>query len=132
MGRRIAMYDGKVFGVRVSGYGLDNGYLDYQALAGIVGDMILNNEIRSATFSGDWELVCGEDYHENEDGEIVDQVTVYQDYIISESGYEFLANYTDELVFYNHELDLYIWGITHWGTAWSHVLTNVKLVEGNC
>ena len=54
---------------------------------------------------------------------------IYQDYIISERGYEFLAEYTDELVFYNERLDIYVWGIHHFGTARSHVLTDIKLVR---
>lgn len=43
-------------------------------------------------------------------------------------GYEILREFTDELVFYNEDLNLYLWGITHFGTAWDHVLTDVKLV----
>lgn len=44
-------------------------------------------------------------------------------------GYEFLAEYTDELVFYNERLDIYVWGIHHFGVAWCHVLTDIKLVR---
>lgn len=41
----MKVYNGKVYGVAVSDYGLEKGYLDYQTLAGIVGDCILNNTI---------------------------------------------------------------------------------------
>ena len=34
----MRIYNGKVCGVAVSNYGLEKGYLDYQALAGIVGE----------------------------------------------------------------------------------------------
>ena len=37
------------------------------------------------------------------------------DLIISENGYRMLKEYTDELVFYNEYLDIYIWAIDHWG-----------------
>lgn len=117
MGRKIEMYNGRVFGVEVSSYGLEHGYLDYQTLAGIVGDCILNNTIRDRTMT-DWEMVAGEF-----------NTMIFQDYIIPESGYDFLSKYTDEIVFYNENLDVYIWSITHYGTAWSHVLTDIKLVE---
>jgi hypothetical protein len=40
-----------------------------------------------------------------------------------------LEEYADELVFYNERLDLYIWAVTHYGTAWSHVLTDIELYE---
>lgn len=117
MERTMEMYGGKVYGVKVSDYGLKKGYLDYRALAEILGNCILNNTIRAETMM-DWELVAGE----------FDDV-VMSDYIISEYGYSFLAEYTDELVFYNEKLDVYIWAVTHYGTSWDYVLTNVKLEE---
>lgn len=118
MERTIEMYDGMIYGEKVSDYGLEKGYLDYQTLAAILGDCILNNTIREATMC-DWEIVNG-DFTS----------VVMSDYIISEQGYKFLAEYTDELVFYNENLDIYVWAIDHYGTAWSHVLTDLKLVEG--
>lgn len=114
--REMELYGNKVFGVTVSNYGLENGYLDYQTLAEIVGDCILNNTVRAETME-DWKIVTGE-FKE----------MIFQDYIISEQGCKFLEEYTDEIVFYNEKLDIYIWGITHFGTAWSHVLTDIKLV----
>lgn len=113
----MKVYNGKVYGVAVSDYGLEKGYLDYQTLAGIVGDCILNNTVRAETME-DWDMVSGE-FKE----------MVFQDYIISEQGYRFLEDLTDELVFYNEKLDIYIWAVTHYGTAWSHVLTDIKLVK---
>ena len=41
----MKVYNGKVYGVAVSNYDLEKGYLDYQALAKIVGDCILNNTV---------------------------------------------------------------------------------------
>ena len=117
MERTIEIYDGMIYGEKVSDYGLEKGYLDYQTLAAIVGDCILNNTIREQTMM-DWTIVNGE----------FDEAVV-SDYIISERGYEILAKYTDELVFYNENLDIYVWAVTHWGTAWSHVLTDIKLIE---
>lgn len=51
---------------------------------------------------------------------------VFQYFIISDQGAEILKDYTNELVWYNEELDMYIWGITHWGTAWDNVLTEIR------
>lgn len=66
----------------------------------------------------DWEIINGE----FED-------IIFQDYIISEYGFKFLSDFTNEIVFYNEKLDLYILGITHFGTAWDYVLTDIKLQE---
>lgn len=38
--REMKVYNGKVYGVAVLDYGLEKGYLDYQTLAGIVGDKV--------------------------------------------------------------------------------------------
>lgn len=116
----IPMYDGKVFGVEVSSYGKEKGYLDYRTLAKILEDCILNNSLRDETLGviGEWEMVNGQ----------FDQM-VMQDFIISKYGFDILKEYTDELVFYNDRLGVYIWAVTHWGTAWAYELTNVKLKE---
>lgn len=117
MENTIEMYDGKVYGVQVSEYGLKKGYLDYRALSEILGDCIFNGIVRDRTMS-DWEIIAGE----------FDDM-IMSDYIISKRGYEFLKEYTDEIVFYNDHLDLYIWGVTHWGTSWDYVLTNTRVIE---
>ena len=44
--KEMKMYDGKVYGVKVSDYGIENGYLDYLTLSKIIGDCIFNNTIR--------------------------------------------------------------------------------------
>ena len=121
--RQMKLYGDKVFGVKVSDYGLENGYLDYLTLSKIVGDAVLNNEIISHTGVENWELENG--YEEDEDG----WYEVFQYYIISDHGASILKDYTDELVYYNEQLDMYLWGITHFGTAWDYVLTDIKLVE---
>ena len=111
----MKLYDNKVYGEKVSDYGLENGHLDYLTLSKIVVDCILNNTLRAETLM-DWEVVNG-DYDEY----------IYQEYIISEYGYEFLSEYTDEIVLYNEKLDIYLWGITHFGTSWDYVLTDIEL-----
>lgn len=115
----IEMYNNKVWGFEVSEYGLEHGQLDYRTLANMLGDCIHNDYVREEFF-GEWEIVTGE----------FDEA-VQQDYIITENGYRILRDYTDELVFYCERLNMYIWAVTHYGTAWNYVLTNVKLVDGD-
>ena len=120
--KEIRMYDNKVYGFKVSEYGLENGYLDYYTLSKIVGDCILNNSIVPFIGVYEWELVNG--CEENDEG----WYEVYQYYIITDAGYRFLEEHTDEIVYYHEELDMYVWGITHFGTSWDYVLTDIKLV----
>ena len=121
--KQLKMFGGRVFGFKVSDYGLKNGYLDYYTLSRIVGEGVLNNDIIQYTGIENWELING--YEEDEDG----WYEVYQYYIISNSGYSFLRDYTDEIVYYHEDLDMYVWGITHFGTSWDYVLTDIRLVE---
>ena len=48
---------------------------------------------------------------------------------IERRGYRDLSRLTDEIVYYNDQLDLYLWGITHFGTSWDYVLTDVRIIE---
>jgi hypothetical protein len=57
-----------------------------------------------------------------------EQPEIYQYFVITESGAEILQEYTDDPVFYIDSLDVFIWGVTHWGTSWDYVLTDVKIV----
>ena len=50
---------------------------------------------------------------------------IYQYYIVSDNGARILKE-INEIVFYNEELDMYVWGVTHWGTYWDYVLTDIK------
>lgn len=123
-------YNGSYFfGHEVSKYGKECGYLDYGTLSKAF-DCILCNDI-TKLFYGDVnaeynepELYNGNDYNEESD----QYAEIFQYYIISESGAEILAEFTDEIVYYLPPLDMYIWGVTHWGTAWDYVLTDVKLI----
>lgn len=56
-----------------------------------------------------------------------EQHEIYQYYIVSGAGAELIQEYTNDPLFYIDFLDCYIWGITHFGTGWDYVLTDVKL-----
>ena len=113
---------GKYFyGNEISEYGQENGFVDYGTLAKAF-DAVLNNDIISNTYDiGYWECVTGNDY----DSETDEYSEIYQYYIVSDQGAEILQD-VGEIVYYNEKLDMYVWGVTHYGTAWSHVLTNIK------
>lgn len=144
---KFTIYNGKIWGHDISIYGKQNGYLDYRTLSNIIGDMILNNNVMKIGYPEDWEVESGSDkYYWDENGNEITEdeyyeledagkecgmkyYDIYQTYIISDRGAEILKEYTNEIVYYNNELDMYIWGITHFGTSWDYVLTNIKLSE---
>lgn len=60
------------------------------------------------------------DLHEQE----YNSKEVFQWYIVSDQGAEILKEF-NEIVYYNSELDMYLWGVTHFGTSWDYVLTDI-------
>lgn len=106
-------------GNKISEYGLKHGFVDYATLAKSF-DAVLNNGIISSTAEiGYWEIVSGAEFDENDE-----YVDVFQWYIVSDSGAQILEDF-NEIVYYNDTLDMYVWGVTHCGTSWDYVLTDV-------
>ena len=58
-----------------------------------------------------------------------DEREIFQYYIIDDHGADILKRETNEILFYNDELDMYIWGVTHWGTSWDYVLTDINIEQ---
>ena len=55
---------------------------------------------------------------------------IYQYFIVDDTGADILKD-ADEYLWYNSDLDLYVWGVDHWGTSWDYVLTNIKINTAN-
>lgn len=114
------------YGNKISDYGLEKGYVDYKTLAKAF-DAVLNNSIFEFVYNQEYamgmELYNGTDYDEENDR----YEEIFQYYIISESGAQMLKELTDEIVYYVEDLDMYIWGVTHYGTSWDYVLTDIKI-----
>lgn len=135
------------YGNEVSDYGKEHGHVDYRTLAKAF-DAVMANDIIPATSGivGEWDIESGNDlrFYDGNDNEITreeyneldaagdtdiyyEYVEIFQYFIISARGAEILEELTDEIVFYNDKLDLYVWGVTHWGTSWDYVLTDIKI-----
>lgn len=54
---------------------------------------------------------------------------IFQYFIISDNGADILKRYTNEIVMYNADLDMYVWCVTHWGTSWDYVLTDIPCTK---
>ena len=123
---------------KISDYGKKNGRVDYDSLSKAF-DKVLNNDIMKITRGiGVWEQIHGfidnsEEIKELEDKirelEEEENIEISQYYIISDEGAEILMDWTDGIIFYNETLDMYVWGITHWGTDWKFTLTDIEIVS---
>ena len=117
---------GKDFcGNEISNYGKEHGFLDYDTFSRAF-DHVLNNSIfeLGQGIGYGWELVNGLDF-DYEEEEIIEEPEVFQWYIVSDSGAQIIQDYTNEILYYHDELDIYLWGVTHWGTGWDYVLTDI-------
>ncbi len=106
----------------------------------IVGDAVENDHVMDIVH--DWELKNGSDiYYENEEtgkeltpderqaylkgdyeGDVNESaVDIYQWFIISRSGADFLMRRTEEIVYYSPSLEMYVWAIDDFGTPWEAV-----------
>lgn len=87
-------------------------------------NLILNNEIVPKLMEQGYyfELYCGNDYNEEED--TFDDI--FQYYIIDNQGAERFAEYTNEIVYYCEDLELFVLGVTHCGTSWKSVNADWK------
>ena len=116
------MFKKYFYGNEISEYGRQHGFVDYRTLAKSF-DAVLNNDIINKTSDiGYWDVINGSEYDEETDN----YADIFQYYIISAQGAEILQRETEEIVFYNEELDMYVWGVTHYGTAWDYVLTDIQ------
>lgn len=120
------LYSSTFYGNEASDYAKENGYLDYATFAKAF-DAVMNNDIISKTYDiGYWEQENG--FLDNSEEE-ESQLEIFQYFIVSNNGAEIIKQYTNDPLFYNEELDMYVWGVTHCGTSWNHVLTDIML---NC
>lgn len=129
---------------------IEQGKITYRTLADYVEDMVICNSMGDRLFTTleptsdayeyyneDWNRVYKEDFKNDEDWqdfkdncENYEMSEIYQYFIINSNAADFLENNTDEIVLYDNELDVYVWGVTHCGTSWDYVFTNIDVMEG--
>lgn len=111
----------------------ENGFIDYSDEIEELEEQIIDIKESQENLSDETQEKIEElqnkidELKEEEDS--ANNTDVSQWYIISEAGASILRDYTNELVYYNEELDMHLWGVTHYGTSWDYVLTDIKL---NC
>ena len=119
--------------IKKEAYYMDTNTVNYRTLTDFIfTDMILCNNI--VRHSDNWDLELGEDYNE-ETGEYID---IYQYYIVDFDNWrlEEYKKYLEEtnkssdlILWYDNELDIYILGVSHWGTSWNYVPTEIKITQ---
>ncbi len=97
--------------------------LDYDTMVGWCtdGDIVFLS-VSPWQMAEDWEKQNDEEEEENDE-------EVFQWFIIADDAAELFMRFTNEPIYYSESLDMYILGVTHFGTPWSYVMTEWKLEE---
>lgn len=103
----------------LNSYELVNNRLSYKNLFYNDDSLILCNNI-----ADDYEYLELQSGFNNDD----EYLEVYQYYIITDNLAKRLIE-INEIVYYHEKLDIYVLGVTHFGTSWHYVLTDLKLLE---
>lgn len=131
------------YGIELSSEEIERNRVSYRTLAKCFDAVLCNNicEVDELLFDN---IVNGSIfYYEDENGNEIDedeyyeiienggnayecQNDVFQWYIVSDNA-KYLLEEANELVFYSEKLDCYIWGVTHYGTSWNYVFTDIKI-----
>lgn len=129
--KRNKLYGTTFCGNEASDYAKESGYLDYATFAKAFDAVMSNSIMENTSEVGYWEQENGiiDNYNEIKELEESYDQDIFQYFIVSDQGAEMIKQYTDDPLFYNEKLDMYVWGITHFGTSWGYVLTDIKL---NC
>ena len=102
--------------LKLNQYEKDNKRLSYINMLKVLADgcYIFNNKVASR-FAFDYL----------DDSKM--DAEIFQYYIISQYTAEKLQKHTNEIILYNEGLDIYLLGVTHFGTSWDYVLTDIKI-----
>lgn len=103
------------------------GNLSYATLCKLCfTDMVLCNDIVKIE---DYSIYDNMEYERNEDDEDDEYPEIYQWFIVEPHDYWF-EQYKDNFVMtYSDELNVWILCVTHFGTGWSYVPTDVKIID---
>ena len=127
---KVTMKNGNVIHINeVSEMARERKRLDYDSMVewSTYGHMVRLN-VSPWSMAEDWEKQNDDEEDEEQDEDEADE-EVFQWFIISEHSVEFFVHYTNELIYYSESLDMYLLGVTHFGTEWSYVMTEWKLEE---
>lgn len=89
------------------------------------------DELEEQNESSQSQIIENEIYDINDritelESEQDDEPEVFQWYIVDDWGGRLLTE-INEIVYYNETLDMYLWGVTHYGTSWDYVLTSIEI-----
>ena len=122
---------GHFCGTELSDFDKKEGYVSYKTLADAMGSIVLCNNIAEVDENLEvHQFPSLSEMTDEEHDEYLDNLEVFQYFIIDGDGVNLLERFApDEIIYYSPLLDVYVWGVTHWGTSWSIVPTEISIDE---
>ena len=127
------------YGIELSEEEIKRNRISYRTLAKCFDAVLCNNitEVDECLFDN---VVSGSLVHyEDENGNVITEDEYYESdnayevtedvfhwYIVSDNAKDLLEE-ANQLVLYSEKLDCYIWAVTHYGTSWDYVFTDIKI-----
>ena len=116
------------YGQEITEEEINNGYINYRTLANTFNCVLCNDitKLFYGTINGEHnepELMNGSDYDKENDN----YYDIFQYFIIDDKGYKILSHCTDEIIYYIPVLDIYVWGVCHFGAPWNGVNTDIRI-----
>lgn len=88
-------------------------------------DMVLCNDIQNIE---DYSIYDNMEYERNEDDED-EYPEIYQWFIVEPDDYWFEQYKNNFVITYSDKLNVWILCVTHFGTSWDYVATDVKIID---
>lgn len=89
-------------------------------------DMVLCNDIQNID---DYSIYDNMEYERKEDDEDDEYPEIYQWFIVDTYEYWFEQYKENFVMTYSDKLNVWILCVTHWGTSWDYVATDIKIIE---
>lgn len=120
-------------GREVSSFAQEHGFVDLATFSQAFNKINVSSNILEIDPNLFENVECGQLY-ETEDGDPTDdgsrddvhQRDIYQYFLVDENGFHDLKR-IGEIVCWSDVLDNYVWCVTHFGTPWTGVLTDIPL-----
>lgn len=103
------------------------GNLSYSTLCDLCfTDMVLCNDIQNIE---DYSIYDNMEYERDEDDEDEEYPEIYQWFIVEPHSYWFEQYKENFVMTYSDKLNVWILCVTHFGTGWGYVSTDVKIID---
>lgn len=115
------------YGNKISEHGIENNRVDFGTFAKAFNHVMINSIFEVINFEDLEAVTSCELFYLDEDGNEIEE-EVFQWFVVDDTpNNRDLMEEAKQICYYCEKLDCLVWGVTHFGTSWDYVLTNIKI-----